>query len=184
MTMIVETGAGLDNSTSLCSLVVADGYNRRHPDGDSWEFRDESEKEMLLQAATLQIQDGIQWFGRRSRRTQALDWPRTCVEDRDGWTIASNSIPLQVSYAVAELARILGERRDAGQNTTTPTVPLKKVELGPISIEMATPSANSVGTVDKPVGEYLPRSVLLKISHLGSAGTSGGGSGTLIRYVS
>lgn len=182
--MIVETGAGLTNSTSLCSVATGDGYNKRHPDGDSWEYRDGAEKEMLLEAATMKLQDGIKWNGRRSRRTQALDWPRICVEDKDGWQIPSNEIPLAVSYAVAELARILGERRDAGQNTTTPSAPLKKVELGPISIEMATPPANSVGTVDKPVGDYLPRSVLAKVSHLGTAGASGGGSGYLVRSPS
>lgn len=182
--MIVETGAGLSNATSLCGLSTGDGYNSRHPDGDSWEFRDDAEKEMLLEAATMRLQDGVNWYGRKTRRTQALDWPRTGVTDKDGWTIPSNEIPLQVSYAVAELARILGERRDAGQNTTTPSAPLKKVEIGPISIEMATPAASSVGTVDKPVGDYLPRSVLLKISQFGCAGTSGGGSGTLVRYPS
>jgi len=183
--MDVETGAGLENSTSYCSLLVADGYNARHVDGDSWEFRDDAEKEILLQAATTMIQDGVSWFGRRTRRTQALDWPRTGLCDRDGWTVPSNEIPLAVSYATAELARILGERRDEGQSATdTPSAPLKKVELGPISIEMAVPAATTVSSNTVSIGPYLPRSVILKLSVYGTAGTSGGGSGYPIRSPS
>lgn len=185
MAMVVETGAGLGNATSYCSLAVANGYNSRHVDSDSWEFRDDSEKEVLLQAATTMIEDGINWYGRRTRRTQGLGWPRTCVTDRDGWTIPSNEIPLAVSYATAELARILGERRDEGQSATdTPSAPLKKVELGPISIELAVPAATTVSSNTVSIGPYLPRSVLLKLSVYGTVGTSGGGSGYLIRSPS
>jgi hypothetical protein len=183
--MIVETGAGLDSATSYCSLLVADGYNARHVDGDSWEFRDDSEKEVLLQAATTLIDDVMSWYGRKTRRTQALGWPRVGTQDKDCWVIASNSVPLAISYATAELARILGERRDEGQNTTdAPSAPLKKVELGPISIEMAVPAATTVSSSTVSVGPVLPRSVSLKLTHLGVAGSTGSGSGFLVRSPS
>lgn len=183
--MIVETGAGLDNATSYCSLLVADGYNSRHVDGDSWEFRDDSEKEVLLQAATTLIDDVMSWYGRKTRRTQALGWPRVGTQDKDCWVIPSNQIPLAISYAVAELARILGERRDEGQSSTeTPAAPLKKIEMGPISIEMAVPAATTVSSSTVSVGPYLPRSVAIKLTVFGTAGTSGGGSGYLIRSPS
>jgi hypothetical protein len=183
--MIVETGAGLDNSTSYCSLVTANGYNARHVDGDSWEYRDDAEKQVLLQAATTLIDDVMSWYGRKSRRTQALGWPRVGTQDKDCWPVPSNQIPLAISYATAELARILGERRDEGQNTTdTPSAPLKKVELGPISIEMATPAASTVSSASVAIGPVLPRNVMLKLTHLGVAGSTGGSSGYLVRSPS
>lgn len=149
MTLIVETGAGLADAESYCSVVAADAHHEARG-AAAWAALATPAKEQALRRATDYMTQiyGPLWAGLRSLPTQALDWPRSgCPRPEiylGFW--APTEIPPALVKGCAELAlraaagELLG---DQGREVTEQTV-------GPITTKYAlgTSQATRYAAVD------------------------------------
>ena len=110
MALVVEDGTGLATAESYLSVVGADAHHTSRGTAEaSWVDLDTEVKEQCLRRATdymLQTYRG-RWKGYLVLpQTQALDWPRYQVYPDASflYAIASNSVPIEVKRACAELA--------------------------------------------------------------------------------
>jgi hypothetical protein len=115
MTLIVETGAGLNNSESYISVVDADTFHSNYGN-TAWAALDTPTKEACLRRATAYMTQiyRLRWMGLRVSVTQALDWPRIGVILRDtasffvdlrlAYTVPADVVPIPVQQACAQLA--------------------------------------------------------------------------------
>ena len=125
MTLIVTSvnladKATLDTANSYQTLQEADNYFATRLYADVWSAASSSIKEQALIWAARILDTNIEWDGVRQTETQALEWPRMNVTDRNRWIIRINVIPKQVKWAQAELAQLLMvENRmvEIGRNT-------------------------------------------------------------------
>jgi hypothetical protein len=105
MALIVETGAIVTGAESYCTVAFANTYlaNRGYT---AWDALDDTDsKEPALRKATdyLTAMFKGRWQGEIVDEDQALDWPRYDVVV-DGHDVDSDSVPLAVQKACAELA--------------------------------------------------------------------------------
>lgn len=68
--------------------------------------RDDDDIEQALLIASEWLDGMYDWPGykRYNRETQTRDWPRTHVEDRDGWPVDYQTVPIEVEQATYEVA--------------------------------------------------------------------------------
>jgi len=110
-TVTVETGAGLANANSYCTVAEADTYHTTHLYPRVWDESTADQKARAVIWATRLLDEQCRWRGERVSTTQALRWPRTGVptDDDDDWE-SSTAIPAWLKNATAELARGLLEK--------------------------------------------------------------------------
>lgn len=156
MALITETGAGLPDAESYCTVAFADAHNAARG-ATAWAALTTEQKEQRLRLATeYMVQEyRLKWAGWRATATQALDWPRAYVPRRDvGDYYASNIVPLEAQRACAELANrvVPGVRllADQGREVMEQTV-------GPITTKYAQGSgqATRYAGVDALLGPLL-----------------------------
>lgn len=139
MTFVVEDGSGLTNSTSYTSVATADLYmTDLHPADATWAAASTDDKQNALMDATryLDLTYGSRWSERRTNQVQVLDWPRTFVEDRDGFSIDADEIPLKLQYAATEMAwRALTETILPDTAVGADRISRKRTKVGPIETE-------------------------------------------------
>lgn len=154
MTIIVETGLGLANAESLCSVDAATAYHSAMGNAAWAALASDTVREQLLRKATAYMRQayGGRWQGLRAVAGQALDWPRGgVVVDHIG--IAADIVPAEVANACAELA--------LRASTVTLAPDLKpmatRVKVGPIEREYAQGTSQAVRfrAVDDMVAPYL-----------------------------
>lgn len=169
--LITETGAGLADAESLCSVEEADRYHLARGNDATWNGLAIGIKEQRLRKATdfMRAVYRARWAGSRVSQAQALDWPRTGVVV-DGFTIASNAVPADVVKACAELALRASAELLADADTASSVV--KKEVIGPIETEFFEPQVD-------PVARFVGVDALLA-PYFGTAG-SGSGSIRLVR---
>ncbi len=144
--LITETGAGLPDAESLCSVDFADTY-LAGLGMTLWATMSTAEKEQALRRATLYMQQAyrLAWAGSRFSDTQALDWPRVNVPRLDGpgsWGygpsyLAHDVVPREVQQACAKMAY------KAAAGDLAPDLEQTKVKekIGPIEVEYAPGSS-------------------------------------------
>jgi hypothetical protein len=168
MPFIVETGVGIEGANSYCSVEFADGYNATQIDGQDWADVDLPDKQIRLMTASQVIDGNYDFFGRRLNRIQGLEFPRWGLRDRDGYMLPTAPLPRFIKCATAELARVLGQRVDAGGSATTPASAssssgaVEKIQVGPIALTLASNSSSSgsaTSTTSSTVVALVPRSV-------------------------
>ncbi len=105
MALIVEDGTGKTDSNTYLSEAAADTYFARFP-GTDWDGASAAQKDQALQTATqyLDTTYNTRWKGERSKRNQALDWPRAHVFDADDFVLDSDFMPQGLLDATAEAA--------------------------------------------------------------------------------
>lgn len=105
-TFLVEDGTGLPGANSYVSVADADNLIQTniHASAD-WLAKSTEDKQALLMSATRYLDDRTRWYGLRVSATSGLRWPRSNVYDRDGNLIEPNTIPTQLRFATAEMAR-------------------------------------------------------------------------------
>src|SRR5512139_131065 len=110
-TVTVETGAGLTNSNSYCTVAEADTYHTTHLYPRVWDEATSDQKARAVIWATRLLDEQCKWRGERMSTSQALRWPRTGVptHDDDDWE-SDTTIPTWLKNATAELARGLLEK--------------------------------------------------------------------------
>jgi len=106
MALTVEDGTGLAGADSYVSLSDADQYALDHGNPSTWSLLTESQKEEKLRLAAqgLDLEYFGRWLGTRKETTQALEWPRSEVEDEDGNAVDDDSVPSRIQDAQVELA--------------------------------------------------------------------------------
>jgi hypothetical protein len=166
---IVETGVGLESANSYCSVEFADSFNKMQIDGQGWEDVDLPDKQIRLVTASQMIDGSFDFHGRRISRFQGLEFPRWGVRDRDGFLLPAAPLPNFIKCATADLARILGERADAGGGTTGTTTSgatagtVEKIQVGPIALTLSSGSSTESGggtTTAAGATRLMPRSVV------------------------
>lgn len=138
MALTVEDGTGLAAAESYASVDFADTYHTAYGAPTAWSGATTSAKETALREATRYIdaEFGKLWSGQRANETQALDWPRLDVIDRDGYTLDANALPVKLKQATAILA-LESISGDLYPNISSGDGTLKAsmVKVGPITID-------------------------------------------------
>jgi len=107
-TFVVEDGTNLATATSYVSVAAADDYFEiDRPFTATWTALSTTEKEYRLAWATRVLDQKVKWNGTKDTETQALEWPRDSVYDRNGVAIDDDEIPEQLAEATFELAKYL-----------------------------------------------------------------------------
>lgn len=119
MALITETGAGLPNGESYCSVADATAYHAARGNAAWAGLADDTAREQMLRRATDYMEQvyRMRWAGYMVSPTQVLSWPRHLVPVKGyyaGVGLASsagfgayyptNTIPAAVAHACAELA--------------------------------------------------------------------------------
>lgn len=102
--MIVEDGTGLANSDSYISLVDAESYIASSFFIGEWSDLNSTQKENLLKTSSMYLDSFYSWYGEKAVETSGLRWPRSGVEDADGISISSSTIPNKIKWATVEMA--------------------------------------------------------------------------------
>lgn len=141
--LVVETGSGASTANSYESVVNVDTYLADHNDPvpTTWSTETTLRKETALKNATqyLDAVYGEKWLGTRSNQGQNLNWPRQSIVDRDGWAIASTTMPRVLLECTAILAHLdITETNGLLPNVAISASEIKKEfkKLGPLEKEI------------------------------------------------
>lgn len=148
MALTVETGTGSSSADALDSLANVDAYHTARGNA-AWTGTD-ALKEAAIRRATAFLSSAFSWQGLRTHgRDQALAWPRSGVVDREGYGIVSDTIPIEIRQALAEIA--LRELVTPGSMTPdfAANELAKREKVGEIEIEYAL--ANLTAEAARPV---------------------------------
>lgn len=111
MAIIVETGAGVAGANAYASVDTVDAYCEARGYAAWTSNTDDDAKESATLRAMTYI-ESLAWNGYKTAHANPLEWPRSCMEDRSGYAIASNVVPQAVVNALCEAA--LRELVEAG----------------------------------------------------------------------
>lgn len=112
-----------------------------------------TEQENLIKRATRFLDSSYTFKGEVTSVAQALAWPRTSVEDKEGRTIASDAIPPGVEYATFELCEIIRAQGDPAASLSTGRV--KSVKAGSVATTFVDSNVASDGDRLRPVTRAL-----------------------------
>ena len=104
MAFVVEDGSGLSTATSYVSVADADTYFTDAGGNATWTAATTDEKQGALVQATRYIDAQTFFSGSTTSGTQALEWPRYNVVDRNGWAVDDDSVPQKVKDLCCEFA--------------------------------------------------------------------------------
>lgn len=107
MTLIVETGQGVQGADSYASVARIDAHWSARPQAElaaTWAAADTEIKEGAARAATDYLDDMLSQFylGMRGGYLQGLEWPRTGARDDNGLSLPD--LPPQLVKATCEMA--------------------------------------------------------------------------------
>jgi hypothetical protein len=109
ITLVVETGAGLENANTFQSRAQLTARLEASPFADAWATVDVIKQDQCnAEAAAWMTRLG--WEGIATTELQALAWPRAWMETVEGYPIASNVIPTFVLDAHTRLAYWLAQQ--------------------------------------------------------------------------
>lgn len=152
MALIVETGTGLSDAESYCSVAAADA--RHTAMGNTGWTGADAAKEAALRRATAFMEQRFRssWKGTKLYRAQALSWPRYGAES-DGWPVESTVVPPEVVMACAELAY----RAAQGDLNPDSTQAIIREKIGPIETEFDrySPQTTQYRSVDQLLAPLL-----------------------------
>lgn len=109
MSLVVETGAGLPDAESFCSVVAATAYHAARGNAAWAALASDAAREQMLRKATDYMEQIYRqrWAGMKKITSQSLSWPRYYVPIKDAVMLQyydANSVPVLVANACAELA--------------------------------------------------------------------------------
>lgn len=151
--MALDTTIGAATAEALISVTDATAYHAARG-GAAWAELTTAQMEQALRKATdyMGATYGESWAGLRVDSVQALDWPRSGVEVF-GYSVASDSIPVAVQRACAELAL----RAAAGDLLADQERGVVSEAIGPISTtyDTSSPQAKRFPAVDRMLAPYI-----------------------------
>jgi len=125
------------NANSYCTVAEADTYHDEHLYADEWTGAATATKTVALIMATRTLESKYDWAGWPTQSVdegQVLAWPRNSLVDIDKLsTLDESSIPDQIKWATAELARnLISSNRTADSDIETQGI--TSLSAGPISL--------------------------------------------------
>lgn len=136
MALILETGAGLSNSNSYASYAAALAY---WADRGFVPTQTQPQIEQALIRGCDHLDQRFRWKGYRLLTTQALEWPRYGVYDREGCLLLDPAVlPAELVKANIELAQraLLADLSpDPEVDATGVAVVKSRDKVGPIEVE-------------------------------------------------
>ena len=159
MALVVESGSGLVNAESYASVAEADAYLAAFRPSTAWTAATTDAKEQRLRQATQWLDNKFSWKGRKYTKEQALDWPRSYVQDSEGFDLDVNVIPTDLKRATIEAAvRALAGELDP--DFTAGRISSLSESVGPISRSVSyiggqeeTPSYSIIEKIVKDLTE-------------------------------
>lgn len=123
---------------SYCDEATADAYHATRLNSSAWTSASTADKESALKTATRRLEDE-NWKGLKADpiTDNSLRWPRALVQNADGQEIPSDSVPLAIQHATAELALELLKAADDESDTTSES-PTSEIVVGPIKLKLDT----------------------------------------------
>lgn len=162
------------NSNSFVTLAETNAYFETVPSSSTWDNKTDDQKNRAIISATRWI-DSLNFYGDRCDNGQALSWPRNNYHV-DRVELTCSAIPVDIKYAVYELARALANDTSAITGNKGTEGLYEEVELGELRVKYNTDS-QAVGAVNNIFDVY----PWLQ-SYLG-AFTLGGSGGYQMRVV-
>lgn len=139
MALIVENGTGLTNADAFTSAAWVKAYwDARGRDYSSYS---ETQIDQSIVRATDYLSESFSWQGSRLKErgaaggAQSLAWPRTFVQDRNGYAIPNNEVPVEVQKATAEVAWLELGTPGAMAAVYNPAARTKSKQVGSIRVE-------------------------------------------------
>lgn len=125
---VVEDGTGLPTATSYVSVSEADDIVATNLHDSVWSSLTVEQKQNTLIWASRLLDERVDWEGNKAVQAGSLRWPRTGVQDRDGFMVPSNTVPVPVATAATELARHLAAE--------DPTVPAEEEGIEELGVDV------------------------------------------------
>lgn len=141
ITIVVETGEGLQNSNSYVSVNEARSFATER--GIVLPANDDEVASLLIQSMDYLEAQACKYQGRRTSVLQALQWPRTGVT-LEGDTFPPNAIPSQLVKAQLQLMSAAAQGFDLLPNVS-PQDFVTQETVGPITTKYA--DMTSVGVI-------------------------------------
>lgn len=151
MAFTFDSTIGGATSNSYVSVTEADDYFSGHFSGfDKWDALDTTEKQRILVQSTNRL-DEEKFGGQKRTTTQALQWPRTFILDRDALVSDTNTaegiggrtyrddtiLPRELKQATCEQALQYIKLRDGDFTYEDDDVEvIGQVEIGPLKYTM------------------------------------------------
>jgi hypothetical protein len=134
MAIIVESGSGATlTANSYVSIASCTEY-LNSKGLTTWGTSTTTAQEVSLINAQLWM-ELLPWKGQKSLSTDPLVWPRRSVFDRDGFPVYSDTIPIQIKRAQAELAYRFFLGKAPFVDIATGDGYVSRETVGPITIE-------------------------------------------------
>jgi hypothetical protein len=130
----IVTTAGAASANSYCDLATAEQYHLDRPAvGTTWSAATNDQKVAALLWATKLLDALYEWTGSVVNDTQALLWPRSGMAYRNGYSVPTTVIPVELQYATAEYARQLLAADRAGDSDVE-TQGITSISAGSVSL--------------------------------------------------
>ena len=134
MALVVETGSGRSAADAFETVAYLDAYHSAR--GNTTWTGETADKEAAIIRATAWLSESFTWAGHRLKgRSQGLAWPRVGIVDRDGNSVPSSEVPVEVKKALAEAALRELVTPNALVPDYTPSKRLKTAKVGPLQVE-------------------------------------------------
>lgn len=162
------------SANSYSTQAAATLYFDERLNVTEWTAAVSDDKDRALIMATRLLDEFFDWDGYMTDRTtpQALMWPRSSLEDREGLTLDPDAIPDPIFRACCELALFLLKRDRLGEPELLGQG-FSKAKLGPMD-----------AVIDpKMVLEFIPRHILPMVDHWGTLRSSANRGGTRVMDV-
>ncbi len=110
MAFVVEDGTGIANANSYVSVAAFIAYWVERGIEMSQYTQAQTEAALVLSTDHVDIFYGRKFIGYKATQEQALQWPRHCAYDINGYYVESDVVPTRLQYAICEYAkRILAD---------------------------------------------------------------------------
>ncbi len=153
MAITVEDGTGLTTADAFISVAWWKAWATAR--GKAFSAYYDAEIERAIVRATDYVSESLTWAGYRLKERgtdggmQALAWPRTLVYDRNGYVVASDSVPVEIQKATAEI--VVAELAEPGVMAPVFKAQerVKREQFGPVSFEYDL--SNTAASSARPV---------------------------------
>ena len=165
MTLIVEDGTGKTDANAFVDVAFFKAYCDLR--GISYADYSDTQVEQAIVRATDFLTNSYRWQGfKRNERgnsdgEQSLAWPRSWVEDRNGYSVPNDEVPDEIKRATVEIARREAVTPGSMTPDYTPSERIKMEKMGPMAVEydLSRTDAESVRpvllVVRDLIGEFL-----------------------------
>lgn len=152
----LDATIGGESSNSYCDIDFADAFFGNRLNSDAWTDSTADDKKRALIQATDEL-DRYDWVGEPVTSTQALEWPRSNVYDKNGVLI--EDIPSFLKKATCELAYDI-----IAKPLTDGLEGIEGFDIGPLKLEFSEAAAQSSNSelsdsILRLIGKYMVSSV-------------------------